>query len=105
MNSSVGTTSMGATTYDPVLGPGITGTYYPSASPYYGSSSTGYTYQQASPTAGYAVAGGSPYTYAGSSVGLPPPPTGQYLGTPDTYQHHRRRSTGAYGATRPTFGY
>lgn len=116
MGSGVGMTSAAVTypsAYDPVLGPGIPGTYYPNAgsSPVYGSSSTGYPYQQVAPTTGYAVAGGSPYmspVYAGSSVGLPPPPTGQYLTAQDTtrgYGHHRTRSAGAYGATRPSFGY
>lgn len=89
-------------TYDPALGPGIPGTYYPNPSPYYGTSSTGYGYQL--PPTGYAGAG----PYAGSSVGLPPPPSGQYLTAQDptyTYGHHRSRSAGSYGATRPTFGY
>jgi hypothetical protein len=97
--------------YDPVLGQGIPGTYFPNANTILGSSPTGYTYPQLNPNPGYAVAGGSPYmnrAYAGSSVCLPPPPGGQYLSAQDTtrsYGHHRTRSTGAYGATRPTFGY
>ncbi|KAF8527751.1 hypothetical protein JB92DRAFT_2865029 [Gautieria morchelliformis] len=110
--SAVGLTSAAITyptaQYDPVLGPGIPGTYYPNASPYYGASSTGYGSQQLPPTTGYAVAGASPYmssTYAGSTVGLPPPPTGPYLSAPNTSRHHRARSTGSYGAARPSFGY
>lgn len=95
-------------------GPGIPGTYYPqaAASGYgYPQSPAGYgSYVQGggvSPYGSTAALGASPYMnrgYAGSSVGLPPPPgTGQYLAAPGG--HHRSRSMGSYGAVRPNFGY
>ena len=86
------------------VGAGIPGTYYPAAgsTPYY--SQSGYSGYQQLP----AVVGVSPYgnrAYAGSSVGLPPPPVGQYLAAPGAMGHHRSRSAGSYGAVRPSFGY